>query len=107
MAVAVFEERRVGLNAPRQQMKSALVRFFRIRAVDVSLLQWLPRYTLRSLGADAAAAAVVASMLIPQAMAYAVLAGLDPVYGLYSSIFPLLIFSMITTSSQVAPGPNA
>lgn len=57
--------------------------------------------------ADAIACATVAVILIPQGMAYAVLAGLDPVYGLISATIPLLVYALFTTSSQVAVGPVA
>lgn len=56
---------------------------------------------------DLVAGTTVAIMLIPQGMAYAVLAGLPPVYGLYASLVPLLIYSLLGTSRQLAVGPVA
>jgi SulP family sulfate permease len=46
-------------------------------------------------------------MLIPQAMAYAVIAGLPPIYGLYGALVPLLIYPVFGTSRQLAIGPQA
>ncbi|KAA0146684.1 hypothetical protein FNF31_06091 [Cafeteria roenbergensis] len=59
------------------------------------------------LAGDIAAGIVVAVMLIPQGMAYSTLAGLPPMYGLYSSIFALLLYSPFSTSPQLAVGPVA
>ncbi len=49
----------------------------------------------------------VAIMLIPQGMAYALLAGMPPVYGLYASIVPVLMYAVLGTSRQLAVGPVA
>jgi|EP00945_MAST-04E_sp_MAST-4E-sp1_P002150 SulP family sulfate permease len=46
-------------------------------------------------------------MLVPQSMAYAILAEVPPIYGLYSSALPLLVYSLLGTSGQVAVGPVA
>jgi hypothetical protein len=82
-------------------------RFLRVRREDFAILQWAPVYKLKYLYYDLMAALVVGTMLVPQAMAYAILAGLPPAYGLYSSIFPSLVYFLLTTCSQVAPGPVA
>lgn len=73
----------------------------------VPILQWLPSYEKANLRGDLSAGMTVAVMLIPQGMAYAVLAGLPPVYGLYASILPLLLYSIFGTSRQLAVGPVA
>lgn len=56
---------------------------------------------------DLNAGITVGIMLIPQGMAYAILAGMPPVYGLYASIVPLLIYALFGTSHQLAVGPVA
>lgn len=70
-------------------------------------LQWLRRYTPRQFRGDLVAGATVGIMLIPQAMAYAILAGLPPVYGLYASIVPLIAYALLGTSRHLAVGPVA
>ncbi|MFP3905700.1 MAG: SulP family inorganic anion transporter [Acidimicrobiales bacterium] len=59
------------------------------------------------LTADLVAGLTVAAMLVPQAMAYALLAGLPPEVGLYASTVPLVLYAVIGTSRQLAVGPVA
>ncbi len=59
------------------------------------------------LRADMAAGVTVAAMLVPQGMAYALLAGLPPEVGLYASTFPLLAYALIGSSRQLGVGPVA
>ncbi|MEJ1222905.1 SulP family inorganic anion transporter [Sediminicola sp. 1XM1-17] len=70
-------------------------------------LDWLPKYQKKFLGSDLVAGFTVGVILIPQGMAYAMIAGLPPVYGLYASLFPILIYALMGTSRQVAIGPVA
>ncbi|MEO0625958.1 MAG: sulfate permease [Bacteroidota bacterium] len=49
----------------------------------------------------------VGVLLVPQAMAYALLAGVDPIFGLYASLVPLLIYSLFSSCPQVSVGPTA
>jgi SulP family sulfate permease len=71
------------------------------------ILQWAPRYQRRDLRSDLAAGLTVGAMLVPQAMAYALLAGLPPEIGLYASTIPVLIYAVFGTSRQLAVGPVA
>jgi SulP family sulfate permease len=73
----------------------------------VPAVGWLSRYKLADLPGDATAGITVAVMLIPQGMAYAMLAGLPPIVGLYASIVPLAIYALLGTSRQLAVGPVA
>jgi len=71
------------------------------------ILAWLPSYSRDLLRGDLAAGLTVGVMLIPQGMAYAMLAGLPPIYGLYASIVPLIVYALLGTSRQLAVGPVA
>jgi len=71
------------------------------------ILEWLPKYNKTLFKGDLAAGLTVGVMLIPQGMAYAMLAGLPPIYGLYASIFPLIIYAIFGTTRQLAVGPVA
>lgn len=68
---------------------------------------WLARYRAESLPHDLVAGFVVALMLVPQSMAYALLAGLPPAYGMYASIVPLVVYAALGTSMTLAVGPVA
>ncbi len=70
-------------------------------------LDWLPSYRRGDLSGDLMAGLIVAIMLVPQSMAYAMLAGLPPQVGLYASILPLFIYGLFGTSRALAVGPVA
>lgn len=71
------------------------------------MLQWLREYRRAALPGDISAGIVVAMMMIPQGMAYALVAGLPPVVGIYASIFPPLLYALFGTSSTQSVGPMA
>lgn len=71
------------------------------------ILNWLPRYKRTYLSGDISAGLTVGIMLIPQGMAYAMIAGLPPVYGLYAALIPQIIYAIMGTSRQIAIGPVA
>ncbi len=71
------------------------------------ITEWLPKYSKNDFKGDLLAGLTVAIMLIPQGMAYALLAGLPPVYGLYAGIVPLLLYAFFGTSRQLSVGPVA
>ncbi|CAN5405132.1 sulfate permease [soil metagenome] len=73
----------------------------------IPIVDTLRNYDKRDLKGDVNAGVTVAIMLIPQGMAYAVLAGLPPVYGLYASIVPIIIYAIFGTSRQLGFGPVA
>ncbi len=70
-------------------------------------LEWARHYDREAAGKDALAALIVTLMLIPQSLAYAMLAGLPPVNGLYASILPLVAYALFGTSRTLAVGPVA
>ncbi|HBK91769.1 MAG TPA: sodium-independent anion transporter [Parvularcula sp.] len=73
----------------------------------IPVLRWAPRYTRAALADDALAAVIVTIMLIPQSLAYALIAGMPPEAGLYASILPLVAYTIFGTSTALAVGPVA
>ncbi|CAN7600573.1 SulP family inorganic anion transporter [Devosia sp. LjRoot3] len=71
------------------------------------ILDWGRRYNSQTLTSDLTAAVIVTIMLIPQSLAYALLAGLPPEVGLYASVLPLVAYAIFATSSALAVGPVA
>ena len=76
-----------------------------LRAVPI--LDWGRRYDKTAFGNDLVAALIVTIMLIPQSLAYALLAGLPPEAGLYASIAPIILYAIFGTSRALAVGPVA
>ncbi len=70
-------------------------------------LDWIKNYNRNWFGGDISAGLTVGVMLIPQGMAYSMLAGLPPIYGLYAVTIPLIIYALLGTSRQLAVGPVA
>ncbi len=80
------------------------------RGLGVSALpivDWLRNYQRADFGPDFVAGLTTAVMLVPQAMGYALLAGLPPIQGLYASVAPLLLYAVLGTSRHLAVGPVA
>jgi Sulfate permease and related transporters (MFS superfamily) len=73
----------------------------------IPILEWLPNYKKEYLGGDLSAGLTVGIMLIPQGMAYAMIAGLPPVFGLYAALIPQVIYGILGTSRQLSVGPVA
>jgi SulP family sulfate permease len=73
----------------------------------VPFVGWLRAADASSRRADVLAGMTVAAMLVPQSMAYAALAGMPPVTGLYASTVPLVAYAVLGTSGQLAFGPVA
>lgn len=71
------------------------------------ILEWGRGYNSTALTNDLVAAAIVTIMLIPQSLAYAMLAGLPPEIGLYASILPIIAYALFGTSRALAVGPVA
>ena len=73
----------------------------------IPILEWLPNYNSSRLKGDFIAGITVAIILIPQGIAYALIAGLPPIYGLYCALVPQLVYAIFGSSRQVAIGPVA
>ncbi|MQQ10684.1 sulfate permease [Epibacterium sp. SM1979] len=71
------------------------------------ILQWGRTYSRAALFNDTVAAVIVTIMLIPQSLAYALLAGLPPEAGIYASIAPIVLYAIFGTSRALAVGPVA
>ncbi|KAJ3572486.1 hypothetical protein NP233_g3043 [Leucocoprinus birnbaumii] len=71
------------------------------------IMKWIPRYNLGWLYGDIIAGLTVGIVLVPQAMSYAQIATLPPVYGLYSSVVGTFIYCIFATSKDVSIGPTA
>ncbi|MFM7698487.1 MAG: SulP family inorganic anion transporter [Limnohabitans sp.] len=74
---------------------------------SVPILDWGRQYNRETLTHDLVAALIVTIMLIPQSLAYALLAGLPPEVGLYASVAPLLLYAVLGSSRVLAVGPVA
>lgn len=84
----------------KREQKSRLSRY-------LPVLNWGRAYQKEWLSGDLLAGLIVAIMLVPQGMAYALLAGLPPQVGLYASIVPLFLYGLLGTSRTLAVGPVA
>lgn len=71
------------------------------------ILDWGRNYDRKTLSNDLTAAVIVTIMLIPQSLAYALLAGLPPEAGIYASIVPIVLYAIFGTSRALAVGPVA
>lgn len=70
-------------------------------------IPWIRQYRREYLPGDFSAGLTIGAMLIPQGMAYAMIAGLPPVMGLYAAMIPALFYSIFGTSRQLSVGPVA
>jgi SulP family sulfate permease len=71
------------------------------------ILDWLPNYKSINFKGDLTAGLTVGIVLIPQGIAYALIAGLPPIYGLYCALIPQVVYAIFGSSRQVAIGPVA
>ena len=73
----------------------------------IPILEWLPNYNTSLFKGDLVAGITVGIILIPQGIAYALIAGLPPIYGLYCALVPQVMYAIFGSSRQVAIGPVA
>ena len=73
----------------------------------IPILEWLPNYKKSWLKGDLFAGLTVGVILIPQGIAYAIIAGLPPIYGLYTALIPQIVYAFLGTSRQLSVGPAA
>lgn len=84
----------------RRPVSTTLTRIFPI-------LSWSKTYSRQDAAQDGLAAVIVTIMLIPQSLAYAMLAGMPPEAGLYASILPIIAYAIFGSSRVLAVGPVA
>lgn len=73
----------------------------------IPAIQWLKTYNRKDFNSDIVAGLVVSIMMVPQSLAYALLAGLPPEMGLYASILPILAYALLGSSRALSVGPAA
>lgn len=72
----------------------------------IPIAKWLPGYSLSSLSFDFIAGLTVALTAIPQGIAYAVIAGLPPQYGLYAEVMPGLVYMLLGSCNYITIGSS-
>ncbi|MDA8595866.1 solute carrier family 26 protein [Flavobacteriaceae bacterium] len=82
-----------------------MIKHFINKYIPISV--WLMSYQKQWLKHDILAGLVVGIVLIPQGMAYALIAGIPPIYGLYTALVPPLIYAIFGSARQISPGPVA
>ena len=71
------------------------------------IAHWIRLTTRRDLARDVVAAGMVTVLLVPQGLAYAMVAGLPPVVGLYAAILPAILYALLGTSRDLSVGPTS
>lgn len=87
-----------GVTCSVPRVRSTLSGFFPV-------VRWLPKYKLREyVWGDVMSGVIIGIILVPQAIAYCLLAGVDPIYGLYTSFYANIIYFLMGTSRHVSVG---
>uniref|UniRef100_A0A3Q3JJT4 Sulfate transporter n=1 Tax=Monopterus albus TaxID=43700 RepID=A0A3Q3JJT4_MONAL len=87
-----------GVTCSVPKVRSTLTGFFPV-------LRWLPKYKLREyVWGDVMSGMIIGIILVPQAIAYCLLAGVEPIYGLYTSFYANIIYFLMGTSRHVSVG---
>ncbi|XP_034564948.1 sulfate anion transporter 1 [Notolabrus celidotus] len=98
-AVSVFKSKlKKGATCSAPRVRSTLTGFFPV-------VRWLPKYKLREyVWGDVMSGLIIGIILVPQAIAYCLLAGVAPIYGLYTSFYANIIYFLMGTSRHVSVG---
>lgn len=89
------------LNAFRQKNSQNLFQKY------IPILEWLPRYQLAWLKTDFIAGLTIWAVMVPEALAYAGIAGVPPLFGLYTVPIPLFMYAVLGTSRTMVIGPDS
>eukprot|EP01113_Clastostelium_recurvatum_P043731 TRINITY_DN727_c0_g1_i5.p1 TRINITY_DN727_c0_g1~~TRINITY_DN727_c0_g1_i5.p1 ORF type:complete len:852 (+),score=132.45 TRINITY_DN727_c0_g1_i5:92-2647(+) len=96
------------ISAPRKVASVVLSYFPLLSMAFPSFYKYPPQHTfVEALKGDIIAGITVGVMMVPQGLAYALLAGLPPIYGLYAGLLPPFIYGIMGSSSQLSVGPVA
>ncbi|NXO63026.1 S26A2 protein, partial [Phainopepla nitens] len=96
MKALLLEQAKKTCSCTPAKIKDHVLGFFPI-------LQWLPKYKLREyLLGDVMSGVIVGVLLVPQSIAYSLLAGLEPIYGLYTAFFSCIIYCIFGTSRHIS-----
>ncbi len=71
----------------------------------IPILEWLPKYSRAQFRGDVPAGLTAGVLLIPQSIAFAMIAGVPPIYGLYASVVPMILYAIFGTCRQLSVGP--
>lgn len=72
---------------------------------SIPIIKWLPRYQFKDwIIGDAMSGLIIGILLVPQSIAYSLLAEQDPIYGLYTSFFASIIYALLGTSRHISVG---
>lgn len=95
------------LRQPKSHLAVPFAPYFAVVSKWIPSAQWLPQYGKEEWAGDLPAGLTVGILLIPQGMAYALIAGLPVVYGLYAALVPQIVYAFTGTARQLAVGPVA
>ena len=105
--VKIFNFFKINKNKILTKKRTLILNKYNVLKKIIPILKWLPNYKKKSLYYDFFAGINVGVLLIPQGMAYALIAGLPPIYGLYAALIPQIVYAILGTSRQLSVGPVA
>ena len=105
--VKIFNFFKINKNKILTKKRTLILNKYNVLKKIIPILKWLPNYKKKNLYYDFFAGINVGILLIPQGMAYALIAGLPPIYGLYAALIPQIVYAILGTSKQLSVGPVA
>ena len=105
--IKIFKYLKINKSRKLTKKRTLFLNKYKILKNFIPILKWLPNYKKKNLYYDFFAGINVGILLVPQGMAYALIAGLPPIYGLYAALTPQIVYAILGTSRQLAVGPVA